>query len=281
VSVALGRTSFDLAGGRFHALVGGSGRPVLYLHGFPDHPPTARPFLEELARERQVIAPWLRGYAPSPLAGPYDIVTLTSDVAALIEQVGVPADVVGHDWGAVIGYALCATRPALVRRAVALAVPHPATMLRTLRSSPAQRRRSWYMALFQLPGAGWLARANDFALIDRLWRTWSPGFELGAADRAELHACLAASLPGPIGYYRALTRPVRGLRDRTRWLTRTIAAPLLQLHGELDGCIQATSPMIDQRRFTARVHEVVPNAGHFLQHEYPHALAARVTGWLS
>ena len=175
-----------IALGSFHALVTGEGRPVVYLHGFPDHPPTAAAFCEALARRgHRVLAPWLRGYAPSPAAGPFDLATLAADVRALIERWSPdrPVDVVGHDWGAAITYALCAAAPARVARAVTLALPHPLTFLRRLRS-PAQLARSWYMLLFQLPGAGHLAAARDLALIDRLWRAWSPGFALAPAARA-------------------------------------------------------------------------------------------------
>src|SRR5213083_1361153 len=64
------RTTFSLPFGEVHALVGGAvnARPLLFLHGFPDHPPTAVPFLEHLAQTHRVVAPWLRGYAPSPIA---------------------------------------------------------------------------------------------------------------------------------------------------------------------------------------------------------------------
>jgi pimeloyl-ACP methyl ester carboxylesterase len=61
----------------------------------------------------------------------------------------------------------------------------------------------------------------------------------------------------------AVPRPVRGVVERTRRLEAPITTPLLQLHGELDGCIQATSEVIDRERFVARIHEVVPNVGHF------------------
>src|SRR5690242_7291807 len=81
--------TFDLPHGTFHALQGGDpdGQPTLVLHGFPDHPPTAKPFLAELGRRGpHVVAPWLRGYAPSPTAGPFDFASLTSDVLALIDR---------------------------------------------------------------------------------------------------------------------------------------------------------------------------------------------------
>src|SRR6266545_1856464 len=84
------RTTFSLPFGEVHALVGGAvnARPLLFLHGFPDHPPTAVPFLEHLAETHRVVAPWLRGYAPSPIVGPYDLDTLAADALALIDRLG-------------------------------------------------------------------------------------------------------------------------------------------------------------------------------------------------
>ena len=190
------RTTFALPLGEVHALVGGavSARPLLFLHGFPDHPPTAVPFLEHLAETHRVVAPWLRGYAPSPIVGPYDLDTLAADALALIDRLGGQVDLVGHDWGGEITYTVCAAAPSHVRRAVTLAIPHPATLIRSLAHSK-QWKKSWYMGLFQLPGADYLVRRRELALIDRLWRAWSPGFTLDSARRDELHACLERSLP--------------------------------------------------------------------------------------
>src|SRR5688572_14810286 len=110
--------TFPLPAGTFHALVtpavgassGVGARPLLFLHGFPDHPPTGAPFFAALAaRGHHVLAPWLRGYAPSPIAGPFDLDTLVGDIIALLDRwsPNAPVDVVGHDWGAVLTYALC------------------------------------------------------------------------------------------------------------------------------------------------------------------------------
>lgn len=277
----LDRATFALPVGEVHALVGGdrAARPLVYLHGFPDHPPTATPFLEELAQTHRVVAPWLRGYAPSPRTGPYDVETLAADARALIDQLGGEADVVGHDWGGAITYTLCTHSPARVRRAVTLAIPHPGTFLRSLAYSK-QWKRSWYMGLFQLPGAGFLATARDLALIDRLWRDWSPSFTLDPARRADLHACLAQSMPAPLEYYRAILRPFTTLVDRLRQADARVTTPLLQLHGADDGCIVPPTDA-DRRWFAERVLEVVPNVGHFLHIEAPAAIAARVTRWLA
>ena len=68
----LTRTTFSLPLGEVHALVGGAvnARPLLFLHGFPDHPPTAVPFLEHLAetaslRHGCAATPPLRSSVPT------------------------------------------------------------------------------------------------------------------------------------------------------------------------------------------------------------------------
>lgn len=254
-------------------------RPLIWLHGFPDHPPTALPFLERLTRTHRVIAPWLRGYAPSPLDGPFDVDTLVADVLALIDRYGPEVDLVGHDWGAAITYAACLAAPARIRRAVTLALPHPLTFLRAIQS-PAQMRRSWYMALFQIPGAERLLRTNDLALVDHLWRTWSPGFVLDDHRRGALHTTLAASLPAPLGYYRSILRPLTNYRARLKKLGAPIVVPVLQLHGADDGCV--LPPTIDDaRRFVRRELVVLPDVGHFLHLEDPSAVVEHVSRWLA
>jgi len=273
------RVTFDLPYGTFHALRGGDpdGRPTLVLHGFPDHPPTAMPFLAELARQgRYVLAPWLRGYAPSSTAGPFDLASLTGDVLALIDRwtPGRTVDLIGHDWGGALTYHTSVTAPERIERAVTLAIPHPLTFL--TRSRLAQLRRSWYMGLFQLPGSGVIATARDLAFIDRLWRQWSPGLSLDPALRAKLHEDLRASMPAPLKYYREMLRP--GMLGAARRLSQPITVPLLQLYGADDGCF--LPPPDDRHRFTAEyAREVVPGVGHFLHIEAPEAIAERITAW--
>lgn len=272
--------TFDLPHGTFHALQGGdpTGRPTIFLHGFPDAPPTATAFLDQLARQgRYVLAPWLRGYAPSPTAGPFDFASLTGDVLALIDRwsPGQPVELIGHDWGGAITYDAAVTAPERIERAVTLAFPHPLTFLS--RPRLAQLRLSWYMGLFQVPGSGIIARARNLALIDRLWRQWSPNFSLDPAVHAELHEHLRASMPAPLNYYRAMLRP--GILKAARRLAQPITVPLLYLHGADDGCI--LPPSVDDRhRFAApHVREVVPDVGHFLHVEAPEVLAERIAAW--
>ncbi|MEU2916514.1 alpha/beta fold hydrolase [Streptomyces massasporeus] len=123
------------------------------------------------------------------------------------------------------------------------------------------------MRLFQLPGSGWMVTARDLALIDRLWRRWSPSLSLDPALQAELHEHLRESMPAPVKYYREMLRP--GMLKAARRLTQPIQVPLLHLHGADDGCI--LPPQADDRHRFAATHasEVVPDVGHFLHIEAP------------
>jgi pimeloyl-ACP methyl ester carboxylesterase len=289
-------------GGALAYLRGGAGAPrgiVVVQHGFPDHPPTFAPVIDALvARGFDVVAPWLRGYAPSTSAGPFDVERLGGDLLAIVDALaaGRPAYLVGHDWGAVATYAalvlggqpqprpqsqprpLPSAHP--VRAAVAISVPHPITFLRAL-PRDGQWRRSGYMALFQLGVADRIVRARDFAFVDRLWRTWSPGFVLDDGARRELVRCLDESWPRPLEHYRALFRPVGAFVDRVRRMSKRIATPTLYIHGADDGCI-APSAARGQERWFRGDHEtaIVAGAGHFVHVERPDVVASLVADWI-
>src|SRR5438094_2515542 len=142
----LTRTTFSLPLGEVHALVGGAvnARPLLFLHGFPDHPPTAVPFLEHLAETHRVVAPWLRGYAPSPIVGPYDLDTLAADAIALIDRLGGQVDLVGHDWGGATTYT-CAPprRRTSVARSRSRFRTRPPSYARSPTRSSGRRAGTW------------------------------------------------------------------------------------------------------------------------------------------
>src|SRR3954449_13185456 len=82
--------------------VGGSGRPVVLLHGFPQTHLMWRHVAADLARDHTVIAPDLRGYGASdkPLTG-YSKRVMAQDVVTLARVLGHSRFVmVGHDRGA-------------------------------------------------------------------------------------------------------------------------------------------------------------------------------------
>jgi pimeloyl-ACP methyl ester carboxylesterase len=100
-----------------HHCEAGSGDAVVLLHGWPQTSRQWQHVMPALAEQYRVIAPDLRGSGDSgkPLDG-YDKRTMASDVAALLDALGVArAHVVGHDFGATVAYALAATHRERVR----------------------------------------------------------------------------------------------------------------------------------------------------------------------
>jgi pimeloyl-ACP methyl ester carboxylesterase len=261
---------------------------VLCLHGFPDFPPSFEPLLRSLAASGyRAVAPWLRGYAPSTLRGPFDTDTLAADIVALAAALSPdrPYFLVGHDWGAVITYLVAAKYPDRLAGAVTMAVPHPAAFFGNVPKNPDQIRRSWYMGLFQLPISivERIVRRDDFALIERLWSAWSPGFRAPEAHLRALKDCLDRSLPAPVLYYQTYFRPIGGAIHRLRWLSSEAArirVPLLSILGAEDGCVGAGLGDGDERFYAGPYRrEILPSAGHFMQMERPEEIARRVIGW--
>jgi pimeloyl-ACP methyl ester carboxylesterase len=283
-------SSFALPSGTFAALEAGppSGPVALCLHGFPDIPRGFEPLLLALAKGGyRAVAPWLRGYAPSTLEGPYDLDRLSDDVLELVGALspGRPVALIGHDWGAMLTYLALGKAPRRFSAAVTLAVPHPLAVQKNLLRSPSQLKKSWYMFFFQLP---FLAEhgvsRQHFALIDRLWHDWSPGYSIAPAYQDELKECLSRSMPAPLEYYREMLRPAqiagRKGRDMLR-LMRRICVPTLNLHGQDDGCMGAKLTRNQEPYFAARFRsEVLPGVGHFLHLEAPDRVVGLVLDWL-
>ncbi|MFO0755548.1 MAG: alpha/beta hydrolase [Byssovorax sp.] len=266
--------------------VGGEGPLVIAAHGFPDEPMTFAAQVEPLVQAGyRVLLPALRGYQPSgvPRTGRYDAAAVGADLLALADHWSPndPVRLVGHDWGAAAAFAAAAMAPARFSHLVTMAVPHAKAMARALRTS-AQLRRSWYMGFFQLPAVAEAAlTARDFALVERLWRDWSPGYDASADELDRVKEAMRGRASAVLGYYRALRSPDALFGPARRLLFAQVRVPSLHLHGEDDGCIgvEATE---GAERFYERDYAlaVIRGAGHFLQREKPDEVSEKLLTFL-
>src|SRR5262245_32724417 len=119
----------------------GDGELMLFLHGTPDAWTIYTSQLAEFSRDHMVVAPTLRGFAPSgqpEAVEAYAMPRLLGDVHALLRHFGRKRCIlVGNDWGGCIAWVFASAYPDLVERLVILNAPHPAILLRDLRNSPA------------------------------------------------------------------------------------------------------------------------------------------------
>jgi len=270
----------------------GQGAPVLCLHGFPDHARSFRFLLPALAEAGfRGIAPTLRGYDPRSQPGDHDyhLLRMAEDLLAWIDELGAgPAHVVGHDWGAVISYLAAAMAPERFSSLCTLAIAHPGRMQRELiYRRPSQLRKSWYMFYFQLKG--WAERAlerDDWALLERLWRDWSPGFELPADELLAIKQTFAR--PGvkaaALAYYRAMFEVLaEPNRVAQRWLAAPIQVRTLALSGALDGCMDTRlhDDLMHAEDFPKGLQVLrLEGAGHFLHLEKPGEVNGAILGFL-
>ena len=281
----------DLGQVRLHYLEAGDGPLVLCLHGFPDHAPTFRPLLEDLAAAGfRAVAPFMRGYAPSTVeATSYETAALAGDVVGLVDALGdgSPACVVGHDWGGVAAQHAAVLAPERIRRLVTIAIPHAAAFAGALRRDPEQLRRSWYEFLFLAEGFSEKVIAqDDFAFIDRLVAEWSPGGALEPEDWGAVKRTLGApgGLTAALGYYRAAFsshhRDPAYSASAARW-AEAVTVPTLAIVGANDGCISPSVSAGQQERFTGGYRrEVIPGAGHWPHRERAEVVTPLIVEWL-
>ncbi len=268
----------DLGDVELSCTIRGEGPLVLCAHGFPDDERSFRAQVEPLVeRGFRVACPTMRGYAPSSVAksGRYDVEALGCDLLAIADRLSPNEKVrlVGHDWGAVAAYAVTAIAPERFSHLVTIAVPHTRAALPQL-LRPAQIRRSWYMYYFQLRGIAERGLEKDnLALVDRLWRDWSPGYRPAKEDLDHIKAAIRPRIEQVIGYYRAFFS-LRSLgREMQRLMLSKTRVPALYFHGVDDGCmgVELTEGMEACFLAGVEVHRV-PGAGHFVHLERPDAV---------
>ncbi len=112
----------DVNGVKLHFVKGGTGEPVVLLHGFPQTWFEWHRIMPALAERYTVIAPDLRGMgASSKPASGYDNRTVAEDIHQLVRQLGFQhISIIGHDAGAPVAYGYAAAHPDDVRRLVVI-----------------------------------------------------------------------------------------------------------------------------------------------------------------
>ena len=216
-------------------------RLALLLHGFPEHAIAWEPQVATLvALGFRVWAPNGRGYGcttrPTRVAE-FDIALLVEDVAALID-VSQAREVVliAHDWGAIVAWFFAMWMPRPIARLVIINVPHPVIFLQTLRRSPRQWLRSWYVFAFSIPGLGeWALGRNGAAGIVRLFTRSANDARAFRATELETYRAQAAepgALRAMLSWYRAALRG--GLARALARGTPRITIPTALVWGEDD-----------------------------------------------
>ena len=149
---------------------------VVLLHGFPESSFMWTRLMTHLAEEGfYCVAPDLRGYSKDGCprgVKHYTIDQLSNDILHIAAALEFEKfHLIGHDWGAAIGWNIVYHNPDKILSWTAMSVPHNRAFGKALRIDPVQKKKSRYIGFFLLP---WLPefilRQNDFKRFRRLWR---------------------------------------------------------------------------------------------------------------
>ena len=269
----------DAGGLRMHVAEAGEGRPVVMLHGWPQHWYLWRGVIPLVAPHRRVICPDLRGFGWTDVPNAsYDRETMARDVLALLDELGLEEiDLVGHDWGGWIGFLLCLHHPARVRRFLALGVvpPWPSKNRRTL----LEIWRLAYQIPLALPGLGRLGVERGLArLALRLgWDAFSTAEIEAFTERLRGERARASELLYRTFLLREVGPVAAGRYEKLLPLT----VPTLLVNGARDAVISPRAVREQAAGEDLLELEVVPEVGHFVVDEKPELVADRALSFLA
>lgn len=249
----------------FDVTVTGEGPPVLLLHGFPQTSHCWRHLVPHLSSYRLVL-PDQRGYSPGarpPDVEDYRLPRMVDDALGLLDALGIDrAHVIGHDFGAAVGWQLGARHPDRVRTLTVLSVPHPRAMIDALRGDPDQRERSQYMRTFARPGYDEELLADDARLLR--------AFFTDAVDVEQVVA--AAREPGALASW---LRWYPGQRLEDLGNTPRVTVPTLHVWSDGDAALGPAATAATAEWVTGPYRlEVLEGVSHWIPEEAADRVAA-------
>ncbi len=259
-------------GVRLHTITAGppSGIPVILLHGFPEGWRCWAKQIPALVEAGcRVIVPDQRGYNLSDKpksVKDYEVQTLIDDVLGLINAFDYEkVNLVGHDWGGVVAWALALTHPEKLHKLTVMNVPHPAVMRKFLRRDIEQIRRSWYGGFFQIP---WLPEkmlsANNFGAMVRGMKNSAKKNTFAPVDFEKYKEAWSqpGALTSMLNWYRAAFRFPPRMPDDQR-----VKVPTLMMWGMKDFALshRMARPSMDYCEVGNLI--LFPEATHWVQHD--------------
>lgn len=271
------RRRIDAGEVAINAVIGGSGPPLLLLHGYPQTHIMWRKVAPALARRFTVVAADLRGYGDSdkPTGDErhehYSKRRMAQDQVNVMESLGFDRfQVAGHDRGGRVTHRMCLDHPDRIERAAVLDIVPTHTIFATLNKAVAYGYYHWLFLSqpYDLPER--LIGSDPRYFLERKMGHWSAGmqgFEAAAMD--EYRRCFSdpATIHASCEDYRAAI--TIDLEHDEADLDTRIACPLLVLWGA-KGLMHKCYDVL--QTWKEKANDVSGRAiacGHFLPEEAP------------
>ena len=257
---------------QLHYVMGGTGEPLVLLHGYPQSWYEWRYIMPALAKNYTVIAPDLRGFGDSskPLTG-YDGKTTAEDIYQLVAQLGFnKIFLAAHDVGSQTAFSFTVAHPNNVTKLVIMDFPFPGFL------PPAFGQNGpWWFSFYQ-------TRDIPEALVQGKEREYISSFMKGLAynpsaikeediDVWTSHAVAPGGLRGSFEHFRAFPTDAQQNKETAK---SKIATPVLAFGGDiypaLGGDIPGNFAYSSLQSLASNVTGItVPLSGHWIPEEQP------------
>jgi haloacetate dehalogenase len=274
-----------------NAIVGGSGPPLLLLHGHPQTHAIWHRVAPRLAEHFTVVACDLRGYGDSskPQGAPdhanYSKRAMAADMVTVMQSLGFATfRVLAHDRGARVAHRLALDHPQAVERMALLDIAPTLAMYEQTSDAFARAYWHWFFLIQPAPLPERLIEADPAAYVRDVMGKRSAGLApFDPRALAEYQRCLA--LPGAAqgiceDYRAAATIDLE--HDRfDRDAGNRLALPLMVLWGEQGVVGRCFDPLAEWQRVAADVQGGALPCGHYIAEEAPDTLLERVLPFLA
>jgi haloacetate dehalogenase len=286
----LQRTRIPTADAEIAVVHGGSGPPLLLLHGYPQTHTMWHQVAPDLAEHFSIVVPDLRGYGDSskPPGGPdhagYSKRAMAADQVSVMAALGFDRfAVAGHDRGGRMAHRLALDHPDVVTRAAVLDIAPTLTMYRRTDKAFATAYYHWFFLIqpYDLPER-LICHDPDYYLERKLAGWGSAGLSVFAGEAlAEYRRCFRdpATIHATCEDYRASAGV--DLEHDEADLDRKVECPLLVLWGD-KGVVGRTYDVLATWRERAKTvsGRSLP-CGHYLAEEAPDQTGAELLRFFS
>jgi pimeloyl-ACP methyl ester carboxylesterase len=266
-------------GTTLHVRIGGQGPAVVMLHGFGDTGDMWAPAAAALVKTHTVVVPDLRGMGLSahPDEG-YTKKNQAVDIAGVMDALKIAsADLVTHDIGNMVGYALAAQYPTRITKWVVIDAPLPGIgNWEEIKQSPLL----WHFN-FRGRDEERLVAGRERIYLDRFYNELSADPKKIDEATRQHYAALYARPHAMHDAFEQFGAFNQDAIDNKALLAKggKLTMPVLALGGEKSfGTAQA-----DTLRFVATnvTMGIVPGSGHWIMDENPKATTALIVNFLS
>ena len=274
------------------ARIGGSGPPLLLIHGFPQTHAMWHRLAPDLMQRFTCVMPDLRGYGYSacpendPRNEAYSKRTMGNDLLAVMAELGHKRfAVVGHDRGARVAYRMALDHPDAISCMSVLDIVPTHAMWHKFTVRLAMKTYHWLMLAQPHPLPEMLIEPNPVGYLDYTLASWTKSKDLSAfAEEAlaeyRLHYATPEHIHATCNDYRAGATFDLAADVADHAADRKIACPSLALWGTVGIPSEIEAPLDVWREWCDCVEGHGIDSGHFLAEENPRDTLAALLPFL-